>query len=164
MQWHQLKEWASELKKYFFGFFWKIWVSQKIQEKPIDEKKTNSSSKLYQNRKNWCLWKSFFSLTSGGIIFIFGIDIQKCMRRKEMLIFWSFRLGKQSLWLEGNHLFRTFLSQSAEKAKVIFCCWEIVSLFGKFHVAVLSGKCVEVENSRGKICNISKNLGIKLAK
>ena len=86
------------------------------------------------------------------------------MRRKEVLIFWSLRLEKQSLWLEGNHLFRTFLAQSAEKTKGNFLLLRDFSHFGKFHVAVLSGKCMEVENSRGKNCNISKNLGIELAK
>ena len=80
MPWHQLKYWASELKTLFFLVVLnKLGIAQNTG-KTYWREKTNSSSKLYQNRKNWCFWKSFFSPKSDGIIILIFKNV--CAGRK----------------------------------------------------------------------------------
>ena len=60
----RLSKWIEEVL--FLGFFKKVRYRTKCKKNLLTIKKTNSSSKLYENRKNWCfVEKNFFLLKVG---------------------------------------------------------------------------------------------------
>ena len=150
-------------RRNFFWLFWISWVSHKIQEKPIDGKKPTLYQNFTKTEKNGVFEKVSFLLQVMASYLILALIFKNvCAGRKSWFFGASVLRNNRFGWKEIL-CFERFCLKVPKKPKVIFCCWENVSLFGNFHVAVSLGKCIEVENYRGKICNISKNLGIKLA-
>ena len=111
------RKWIEEV--IFLGFFNTLGIAQNTAKTYWREKNQLFIKTLPKQKKLVFFWKKIFLLKVRASYLILVL-VFKNMRRKEMLIFWSYRVGKQSLWLEGNLLFWTFLSQSAKNQRCLF--------------------------------------------